>query len=98
YRSIGTSGYPQRSEIDAVKDHLWKAICTLRDVMAGAGFGEPLRENFNSCFPVDAMRTFLEDSGFDIVAYVKEYTAHLDALESALAEVFKQQHESFPAP
>jgi len=95
YRSIGTSGYPQRSEIDAVKDHLWKAICTLRDVMAGAGFGEPLRENFNSCFPVDAMRTFLEDTGFDIVAYVKEYTAHLDALESALAEFFKQQLEGF---
>jgi hypothetical protein len=65
--------------------------------MAGAGFGEPLRDDFSSCFPVDAMRTFLTERGFDIVAYVKEYTAHLDTLENALAEYLKSQLTGFTA-
>ena len=97
YGSIGQEGYPPRSEIDAVKARLWAAIGTLRDAMAGTGFGEPLRRDFGSCFPVDGMRTFLEGRGFDIVAYVEEYTARLDALESALAGFLKTQLTGFTA-
>ncbi|MGE5272842.1 MAG: patatin-like protein [Verrucomicrobiota bacterium] len=97
YRSSGRPGYPPRSEIDAVKARLWAAIGTLRDAMAGSGFGEPLRQDFSSCFPVDAMRTFLEDRGFDTVTYVKEYTDRLDTLESALAGFLKTQLTGFTA-
>ena len=97
YGSAGKPGYPPRSEIDEVKGRLWSAIGTLRDAMAGGGFGEPLREDFGSCFPVDAMRTFLEDRGFDIVDYVKEYTDHLATLESTLAEFLKTQLTGFTA-
>ena len=38
--------------------------------MAGAGFDEPLVAHFDTCFPVDPMRDFLETRGFDIAAYV----------------------------
>ena len=97
YRFVGQPGYPPRSEIDAVKGRLWTAIGTLRDAMAGGGFGKPLRGDFSSCFPVEPMRTFLEKRGFDVVAYVKDYTDHLATLESALAEFLKSQLTGFTA-
>jgi len=97
YRTAGQAGYPPRGEIDAVKGRLWAAIGTLRDAMAGTGFGEPLRADFGTCFPVDAMRTFLETRGFDIAAYVQEYVKHLDGLERALAEFLKARLSGFTA-
>jgi patatin-related protein len=97
YRTAGQPGCPPRAEIDAVKGRLWTAIGTLSDAMAGTGFVEPLRADFGTCFPVDAMRTFLETRGFDIAAYVQEYVKHLDALERALAEFLKARLSGFTA-
>jgi patatin-related protein len=97
YGSVGLSGHPPRAEIDAVKGRLWAAIGTLRDAMAGKGLAAPLRADFDSCFPVDAMRTFLETRGFDIAAYVEEYVKNLDALERALAESLKARLSGFTA-
>jgi patatin-related protein len=97
YDSAGKPGRPSRAEIDAVKGRLWTAIGTLHDAMGGTGFAEPLRNDFTACFPVDAMRTFLETRGFDIAAYVQEYVSHLDALERALAESLKARLTGFTA-
>jgi patatin-related protein len=97
YRSAGQPGCPPRAEIDAVKARLWAAIGTLRDAMAGGGFGEPLRDDFSSCFPADAMRMFMEARGFDIATYVQEHLEHLDALEHALADFLKAQLSGFTA-
>ncbi|HEY7603570.1 MAG TPA: patatin-like protein [Gaiellaceae bacterium] len=97
YDSTGKPGSPPRAEIDAVKGRLWTAIGTLRDAMAGRGFADPLRADFDSCFPTDAMRTFLETRGFDIVGYVQEYVKNLDALERALAEFLKARLSGFTA-
>jgi patatin-related protein len=97
YGDIGKPGHPPRAEIDAVKGRLWTAIGTMRDAMAGRGFADPLRTDFDSCFPVEAMRTFLETRGFDIVGYVKEYVKNLDALERALAEFLKTRLSGFTA-
>jgi patatin-related protein len=97
YGDVGKPGHPPRAEIDAVKGRLWTAIGTMRDAMAGRGFADPLRTDFDSCFPVDAMRTFLETRGFDIVGYVKEYVKNLDALERALAEFLKTRLSGFTA-
>lgn len=97
YGSVGQPGNPPRAEIDAVKGRLWTAIGTLHDAEAGRGFADPLRTDFDTCFPVDAMRTFLETRGFDITGYVKEYVKNLDALERALAEFLKARLSGFTA-
>jgi patatin-related protein len=97
YGSAGQPGYPPRAEIDAVKGRLWSAIGTLRDAMAGRGFERPLVDQFDACFPVDAMRDFLEQRGFDIGAYVDEHAAQLDGLERALADFLETRLTGFTA-
>jgi patatin-related protein len=97
YGSIGKKGYPSRAEIDAVKGRLWAAIGTLSDTMAGTGFGKPLRDDFSSSFPVDAMYDFLQKRGFDIAAFVEEHAKELDALERDLAAFLKERLSGFTA-
>jgi patatin-related protein len=95
YRSAGTPGYPARDQIDAAKATLWDAVGTLRDAMSGTGFDEALTREFTTCFPLEAMRKFMETTGFDADAYVRNYRAPLDALEVALAGYLKQQLAGF---
>ncbi len=97
YRSAGHPGVPPRAEIDNVKGRLWSAIGTLRDAMAGTAFGRPLTEQFSSCFPIDPMRAFIEQQGFDLSAYVLEHAGQLDALEHALSDYLKARLSGFTA-
>jgi len=95
YRHAGTEGYPEREQIDAAKGRLWEAVGTLRDAMSGTGFDETLGGHFNTCFAVEAMREFMEKTGFDTKVYVQEHREQLDALETALREYNKKQLSGF---
>ena len=97
YSFAGQPGYPPRAEIDAVKGRLWSAIEALRDATAGREFGQPLVDQFAACFPVDTMRDFLEQRGFEIAVYVDEHAAQLDALEQGFAEFLETRLSGFTA-
>jgi patatin-related protein len=97
YPRAGTEGYPEREQIDAAKRRLWEDVGTLRDAMSGAGFDETLIGHFDTCFAVDAMREFMERTGFDAKEYVQEHRKQLDALEAALREYLKKRMAGFTA-
>jgi patatin-related protein len=95
YRHAGTPGYPERDQIDAAKGRLWEAVGTLRDAMAGTDFDETISGHFDTCFAVNAMREFMEHTGFDSKAYVHEHREQLDGLEVALRGYLKQRMAGF---
>jgi Protein of unknown function (DUF3376) len=95
YQSVGRAGYPSRQELDEVKARLWKAVLTLRDVMAGTDFGEEVGPHFHACFPVDVMREFMRQPQFDPQEYVDERRNELAALEAALRTFLKKQLGTF---
>ena len=95
YPHAGTEGYPEREQIDEAKGRLWEAVGKLRDVQSGTGFDETLSGHFDTCFAVEAMREFMEKTGFDTMAYVQEHRGQLDGLEAALREYLKQQLKGF---
>jgi patatin-related protein len=97
YEKAGTEGYPEREQIDAAKARLWEAVGTLRDAMAGTGFDDTIRGSFETCFAVDAMRTFMQRSGFDSDLYVREHRKELDELEVALRAYLKERLSGFTA-
>jgi len=97
YAAVGVPGYPEREAIDAVKSQLWEAVGTMRDAMAGTGFDETLTGRFDACFPVDSMRKFMEQKGFDPHDYILEHREELDALQVALRDYLKQQLSGFTA-
>jgi patatin-related protein len=97
YANAGKEGYPEREQIDAAKGRLWDAVGKLRDAMSGKDFDETLSGHFDTCFAVDAMREFMERSGFDTKAYVEQHHAKLDALEAALREYLQKQLSGFTA-
>jgi hypothetical protein len=97
YKHAGTQGYPERAQIDEAKGQLWNAVGTLRDAASGKSFDEALRGRFDACFAVDAMREFMQHTGFDEEKYVERHGAQLDALESALHDSLKQQLSGFTA-
>jgi patatin-related protein len=97
YPHAGTEGYPEREQIDAAKGRLWEAVGTLRDAMSGTGFDETLGGHFDTCFAVEAMREFMEKTGFDTKTYVQEHREQLDGLEAALREYLKKQMSGFTA-
>jgi patatin-related protein len=97
YQSAGQPGYPLREEIDSAKGRLWDAVVSLRDAMSGAGFDAALAGRFESCFPAEEMREFMERSGFDIHAYVDQHRAGLDDLETAFRDYLKQRLSGFTA-
>jgi patatin-related protein len=79
---------PPRAQIDAAKARVWKAVHDLRDAMSGTEFDEELSGRYTTCFPVDAMREFMQKTGFDAGEYLDEgeHAKELDALEVALAK------------
>jgi patatin-related protein len=95
YAKAGQPGYPDRDQIDDAKGRLWDAVGTLRDAMSGKGFDETLSGHFDTCFAVDAMREFMERSGFDTKAYVEGHQAQLDELEQALRAYLKEKLAGF---
>ena len=95
YPHAGTEGYPEREQIDEAKGRLWEAVGKLRDVQSGTGFDETLSGQFDTCFAVEAMREFMEKTGFDTKAYVQEHRGQLDGLEAALREYLKQELKGF---
>jgi len=97
YPHAGTEGYPEREQIDAAKGRLWEAVGTLRDAMSGTGFDETLGGHFDTCFAVEAMREFMEKTGFDTKTYVQEHREQLDGLEAALREYLTKQMSGFTA-
>jgi patatin-related protein len=97
YKKAGTEGYPERAQIDEAKGQLWDAVGTLRDAGTGKNFDETLRGRFDACFAVDAMRKFMQESGFDEDTYVERHRAQLDALETALRDYLKQRLSGFTA-
>lgn len=97
YRYAGTAGYPTRGELDRAKDRLWEAVGTLRDAMSGTGFDEALTGTYTTCFPVDAMRDFMERTGFNAKAYTEQHGAQLAAVESALREYLHGKLSGFTA-
>ena len=97
YEKAGTEGYPEREQIDAAKARLWEAVGTLRDAMAGTGFDDTIRGSFETCFAVDAMRAFMQRSGFDSDLYVREHRKELDELELALRAYLKERLSGFTA-
>jgi patatin-related protein len=97
YQFAGTTGYPERKEVDAAKGRLWEAVGTLRDAMSGTGFDDGLKARYETCFPVDGIREFLERTGFDAEAYVRKHREQLDGLEVALRDSLKGQLTGFTA-
>jgi len=97
YKYAGKEGYPERAQIDEAKGQLWDAVVALRNAASGKDFDEALRGRFDACFAVDAMREFMQKSGFDEKAYVELHGEQLDALESALRDHLKQQLSGFTA-
>jgi patatin-related protein len=95
YKNAGKDGFPERAQIDEAKGRLWDAVVTLRGVASGKDFDEALRTRFDACFAVDAMREFMQKSGFDEEAYVERHAENLDALEEALRVYLKQQLSGF---
>lgn len=95
YKNAGKEGFPERAQIDEVKGRLWDSVVALRDAASGKNFDEALRARFDACFAVDAMREFMQASGFDAETYVERHTQQLDALEEALRTHLKQQLSGF---
>ena len=97
YRNAGTEGYPQREEIDTAKGRLGEAVVELGDAMSGTGFDAALNSRFTDCFGTDAIRKFLEKTGFDAHAYANNHRTQLDALETALREHLNARLSGFSA-
>jgi patatin-related protein len=97
YKNAGKEGFPERAQIDEAKGRLWRAVVALRDAASGKNFDDALRGRFDDCFAVDAMREFMQKSGFDEKTYVKRHAEQLDALESALRDHLKQHLSGFTA-
>jgi patatin-related protein len=95
YRDAGKHGYPERAAIDEAKRHLWAAVGTLRDAIAGTGFDETLTGSYTSSFPVEVMAEFMQHTGFDPAAYVDERGEQLDALERGLREFLNTKLATF---
>ena len=91
----GASDHPPREQIDAAKSRLWEAVRTLRDAMSGTDFDQTVIRRYLECFDADAMREFMEEEGFDVAAYVAEYTEQLHALESSLREFLRARLSTF---
>ena len=97
YQCVGQTGYPSRQQLNEVKARLWKAVLTLRDVMAGDEFDEEVGPHFQTCFPLDVMREFMRQPQFDPEDYVAENRAELAAVEAALRTFLKKQLAAFTA-
>src|SRR5439155_23047519 len=95
YKAVGQAGYPTREQLDEVKARLWKAVLRLRDVMSGEKFEKDVGVHYGACFPVDVMRTFMEQLEFDPADYVTEHKKDLAALEAALRTFLRTELATF---
>jgi len=95
YKSVGQAGYPTRGQLDEVKARLWKAVLRLRDVMSGEKFEEDVGVHYRACFPVDVMRTFMQQPEFDPVEYVTEHKTKLATLETELRTFLRTELATF---
>ncbi len=95
YRYAGTPGYPERAAIDEAKRHLWGAVGTLRDAISGTGFDDTLTARYTTCFPVERMFEFMQQTGFNPAAYVEERGEQLDALELSLRDFLNAKLATF---
>ena len=77
YQCVGQTGYPSRQQLNEVKARLWKAVLTLRDVMAGDEFDEEVGPHFQTCFPLDVMREFMRQPQFD----PEDYDLYVDLVK-----------------
>ena len=97
YRDLekGKPNVPQRAELDRAKQVLYDAVEKLRATMGGDGFAEGLRDQIKASLPESTVISFLDSSGLDPVAYLKEHGIGLDAAHADLRTFVGGQLEGF---
>ena len=91
------NAYPSRAQIDSAKTRLYAAVETLRVAMDGRLFGGALLEGYNACFVANAMRDYMQTTGFDVSDYLSQYGSALESLEGSLRAYVNDQLENFTA-
>lgn len=99
YRDLreGKPNIPPRSDLDRGKTILYDALDTLGRSMGGDDFTPELREQIADCFPDEAVRAFLADSGLDPVGYLAAHEPDLVAVEQQVREFIAGRLDGFSA-
>ena len=97
YRDLekGKRDMPSRAELDRGKQILYDAVEKLRATMGGDEFAEGLRDQIKACLPESTVISFLDSSGLDPVAYLKEHGIGLDAAQADLRTFVGGRLEGF---
>ena len=99
YRDLaeGKPGTPPRSELDRGKQILYDAVATLRRTMGGDDFDDALSERLRACFADLGIRKFLNKTGLDPAAYLKQHRKELEAVQVELDTFLGKRLDGFSA-
>ena len=99
YRDLaeGKRDIPPRSDLDRGKQILYDAVATLRRTMGGDDFDDALSERLRACFADLGIRKFLNKTGLDPAAYLKQHRKELEAVQVELDTFLGKRLDGFSA-